>query len=85
VLTLNPWLGGAGPLIIPYNITLYLTLNQNDTLEFQYYSTVGNSLQYPSTITVSTGFAINTTGTLLQTLRGELGQWEFLKGINDYV
>jgi hypothetical protein len=79
--TLNPWLGGAGPLIIPYNITLYLTLNQNDTLEFQYYSTAGNSLQYPSTLTVSTGFAINTTGTLLQTLRGELGQWEFLKGI----
>jgi hypothetical protein len=79
--TYNPWLGGAGPLIIPYNITLYLTLNQNDTLEFQYYSTAGNSLQYPSTLTVSTGFAINTTGTLLQTLRGELGQWEFLKGI----
>jgi hypothetical protein len=79
--TLNPWLGGAGPLMIPYNITLYLTLNQNDTLEFQYYSTAGNSLQSPSTLTVSTGFAINTTGTLLQTLRGELGQWEFLKGI----
>jgi hypothetical protein len=79
--TYNPWLGGAGPLIIPYNITLYLTLNQNDTLEFQYYSTAGNSRQYPSTLTVSTGFAINTTGTLLQTLRGELGQWEFLKGI----
>jgi hypothetical protein len=79
--TFNPWLGGAGPLVIPYNITLYLTLNQNDTLEFQYYSTPGNSLQYPSTLTVSTGFAINTTGTLLQTLRGELGQWEFLKGI----
>jgi hypothetical protein len=60
---------------------LYLTLNQNDTLEFQYYSTAGNSRQYLSTLTVSTGFAISTTGTLLQTLRGETGQWEFLKGI----
>jgi hypothetical protein len=78
---LYPYLGGAGPLIIPYNITLYLTLNQNDTLEFQYYSTAGNSRQYLSTLTVSTGFAISTTGTLLQTLRGETGQWEFLKGI----
>ena len=79
--TLTPFLGGAGPFVIPYNITLYLTLNQNDTLEFQYYSTAGNSLQYPSTLTVSTGFAINTTDTLLQTLRGETGQWDFLKGI----
>jgi len=80
--TVNPWLGGSGPLVIPWNTTLYLTLNQNDTLEFLYSSTAGNSSQYkPSSLTVSTGFAITTTNTLLQTLRGELGQWEFFKGI----
>ena len=80
--TTTPFLGGAGPLVIPWSITLYLTLNQNDTLEFMYYSTAGNSSQYkPSNLTVSTGYAIATTNVLLQTLRGELGQWEFLKGL----
>ncbi len=79
--TYTPWSAGAGPLIIPWNITLYLTLNQNDTLEFLYRSTAGNSQQNISELTVSTGFAITTTDTLLQTLRGETGQWDFLKGL----
>jgi hypothetical protein len=79
--TYTPWSAGAGPLIIPWNITLYLTLNQNDTLEFLYKSTAGNSQQNISELTVSTGFAITTTDTLLQTLRGETGQWDFLKGL----
>jgi len=79
--TTSPFFGGSGPAVIGYNITLYLTLNQNDTLEFKYYSTAGNSQQFTSNLTVSTGYAIATTNVLLQTLRGELGQWEFLKGL----
>ena len=77
----SPWFGGAGPLIIPWVTTLYLTLNLNDTLEFLYRSTAGNSAQTVSELTVSTGFTIATNNTLLQTLRGELGQWDFLKGL----
>ena len=77
----SPWLGGSGPLTIPWVTTLYLTLNLNDTLEFLYRSTAGNSAQTVSALTVSTGFTIATNNTLLQTLRGELGQWEFLKGL----
>ena len=77
----SPWLGGAGPLAIPWVTTLYLTLNLNDTLEFLYESTAGNSYQSASELTVSTGFTIATNNTLLQTLRGELGQWDFLKGL----
>ena len=77
----SPWLGGAGPLAIPWVTTLYLTLNLNDTLEFLYKSTAGNSYQSASELTVSTGFTIATNNTLLQRLRGELGQWDFLKGL----
>ena len=79
--TTSPFFGGSGPAVIGYSITLYLTLNQNDTLEFKYYSTAGNSQQFTSNLTVSTGYAIATTNVLLQTLRGELSQWKFLKGI----
>ena len=77
----SPWGGGSGPLIIPWVTTLYLTLNLNDTLEFLYKSTAGNSAQTVSELTVSTGFTIATNNTFLQTLRGELGQWDFLKGL----
>lgn len=77
----SPWLGGSGPLIIPWVTTLYLTLNLNDTLEFLYRSTAGNSAQTVSELIVSTGFTLATNNTLLQTLRGELGQWDFLKGL----
>tara|TARA_R100001369_G_scaffold8684_2_gene21014 strand:+ start:326 stop:3055 length:2730 start_codon:yes stop_codon:yes gene_type:complete len=35
----------------------------------------------PSLITISTSVAQTTSDTLLETLRGELGQWDFLKGL----
>jgi len=35
----------------------------------------------PSLVTITTSVAQTTTDTLLGTLRGELGQWDFLKGI----
>ena len=80
--TNTPFLGGSGPIVIPWNTTIYRTLNQNDTLEFKFFSTAGNSSQFkPSNLTVSTGNAISTNNTLLQTLRGDLEQWDFLKGI----
>jgi len=76
----TPWIN-TGPMIVPWQKTLRLTLNQGDTLEFQYKSTAGNSQQYISNLVVSIGYVLSTTETLLQTLRGELGQWDFLKGI----
>ena len=78
---LTPYLGTAGPLIISWNISLNIILNQNDTLEFQYKSTLNNSFQNISSLTLGTAFVIATNNTILQTLRGELGQWDFLKGI----
>jgi hypothetical protein len=79
---LTPFLGGAGPLIIPWNVNLQIILQQNETLEFQYYSTAGNSYQSPvCTLNVTIGLVISTTDILMQNLRGETGQWEFLKGI----
>ena len=39
----------------------------------------------PSLVTITTSVAQTTTDTLLGTLRGELGQWDFLKGLTDYV
>ena len=76
----TPWIT-SGPFIVPWQKTLRLTLNQGDTLQFKYKSTAGNSQQYTSSLVVSIGYVLSTTETLLQTLRGELGQWDFLKGI----
>tara|TARA_R110002050_G_scaffold155655_1_gene283601 strand:- start:1520 stop:4216 length:2697 start_codon:yes stop_codon:yes gene_type:complete len=78
---LTPWLGGGGPFVIPWNISLNKILNQNETLEFQYRSTLNNSFQSLSSVTVGTAFVLATNNTILQTLRGETGQWEFLKGL----
>jgi hypothetical protein len=79
---LTPFLGGAGPLIIPWNVTLRILLQQNDTLEFQYYSTASNSYQSTTCIlNVTIGLVLSTSNVLMQNLRGETEQWGFLKGI----
>jgi hypothetical protein len=64
-----------------------ILLQQNDTLQVEWKSDVLNAyFQYAtstviSSIIASTGGSLATTNTLLQNLRGELGQWDFLKGI----
>jgi hypothetical protein len=68
------------------------TLSAGDTVLCQAKSGIGtyeldgvldafNPPATPSLITVTTSLSETTNETLLQTLRGELGQWEFLKGI----
>tara|TARA_R100001369_G_scaffold13849_2_gene28222 strand:+ start:696 stop:3401 length:2706 start_codon:yes stop_codon:yes gene_type:complete len=44
------------------------------------YNSIGGSIT-PALVTVSTSVAQTTTDTLLGTLRGETGQWDFLKGL----
>ena len=59
-------------------------LDTNETLEPQFKTSVTAGLQQDSFYS-SGVFGLNpsliTTNTLLQTLRGELGQWDFLKGL----
>ena len=64
------------------------TMQAGDTMELQYTnlnpppSVVGIPQQIvPAPGTFTTSLSQTTGTTLLQTLRGELGQWEFLKGI----
>ena len=59
-----------------------------DTLQVQFKASVGSVVRQKQDTTVWTaatnmnvGVSSVTTNTLLQTLRGETGQWEFLKGI----
>tara|TARA_R110002020_G_scaffold212120_2_gene418560 strand:+ start:4697 stop:7462 length:2766 start_codon:yes stop_codon:yes gene_type:complete len=62
-------------------------LNQNDTLNMRLNVTganpikVNTQLTSPTPLTIATGVTQTTNETLLQTVRGELGQWDFLKGI----
>ena len=64
-----------------------VVLNDGDTLHCQFNATALNKVKqretsaYPSTMWGSVSMTKVTTGTLLNTLRGDLGQWEFLKGI----
>ena len=55
------------------NLVVFNNTNQADSAVNLYY--------YFSQITCGTTLTETTSDTLLQTLRGELGQWEFLKGI----
>ena len=84
--------GQANGLISGYDIT---TLNPGDTLEFQFKASNFSDSIIQSNETTPLNGGSQTTGhlvvtisntgltsnILLQTLRGELGQWEFLKGL----
>ncbi len=77
---------------ITYTGTLTVTLDNTETLEPEFYSNGTNvivqdydaiSAQPLSTanVSITKSKLAATSSSLLQTLRGELGQWEFLKGI----
>jgi len=82
---------GSSPLGVPWNSmtgTFSRILMTGDTLSFEFQSTdspstniwtvFGNALGDIIVTTSSTGA---TSSSMLQTLRGETGQWDFLKGI----
>jgi hypothetical protein len=59
-----------------------------DTLQVQFKASVGSVVRqkqdtsvYTASTAMNVGVSSVTTNTLLQTLRGETGQWEFLKGL----
>jgi len=60
-----------------------VTLNTGDTLQCRLTINSGSDVTIPahSPLTITTSVNNTTSNTLLQTLRGELKQWEFLKGI----
>jgi hypothetical protein len=67
-----------------YFVTRNVVLQQNDTLQIEWKSDVaGEYMQSQSgnVVVASTGGTFFTTDTFLQTLRGETGQWDFLKGL----
>ena len=74
--------GGTSGLI--YNGYFTILLQNNETLEPQFLTLVAGGLKQKNFYSYCT-FGLNpslvTSNTLLQTLRGELGQWEFLKGL----
>ena len=68
--------------------TIYTTLNLNDTLEFQFKSGSAGTFKLDnviatsgSNIDVTIGLTTTINSTLLNTRRGDLNQWEFVKGI----
>jgi len=68
-----------------YILSQNVLLQQNDTLQVEWKSDVANNyIQYPANgnhIIATTGGFLSTTNSMMQTLRGELGQWDFLKGL----
>ena len=72
----------GGGVSTSYTGNILVLLNDTDTLEAQFrHDSVGGLEQRMSFATICNAPLVITTGTLLQTLRGELGQWDFLKGI----
>jgi len=65
---------------------IYALLQSGDYLQLEFKTDVANKFVITLTsaatyFLVTTGELIATTNTFLQTLRGELGQWDFLKGL----
>ena len=74
--------------VVQWDSNLLVNLSLNDTLQAQFKTSVaGDASQRNSfnagwsTVVATTGMILNTTDTILQTLRGELGQWDFLSGL----
>ena len=67
--------------------SIYFSLNQNETLEFQFKSSTNAGFELfqnagqGSTLNVTIGLTTVINSTLLNTQRGDLGQWDFVKGI----
>jgi hypothetical protein len=85
----NQTIGGAS---YTYSGNFSATLNTGDTLFFRAKNTASGAtalvidsalsgLLYDTLINITTSAANTTNDSLLQTLRGETDQWEFLKGI----
>ena len=83
VTSLNYVSGTASALV--WDGIFTVLLDTNETLEPQFKTSVTAGLQQDSFYSSGVKFGLNpfliTTNTLLQTLRGELGQWDFLKGL----
>ena len=85
VVTSQPyavWGNSWNPMIIPYTVDFQITLDVNESIHFQFRNTGGAGYQtIPCTLYCKTGMVIVGTNVLAQTLRNDLNQWEFLKGI----
>ena len=80
--TLNPLSSGS------FSGSFTITLDQGDTLEAQFKSSIANMFYQTFDVSITTTATVNITrnitgvteATLLNNLRGDLGQWEFIKG-----
>ena len=74
--------GGSISVILQIGDTLEAQFSSNTTNGIvQNYDVYGSPPAITSTVTVVKTILSITTDTLLQTLRGELGQWDFIKGL----
>ena len=80
--TYSVWGNSMNPMIIPFTVDFQITLDVNESIHFQFRNTNGAGYQNASSILhCKTGMVIVGTDVLAQTLRNDLNQWEFLKGI----
>ena len=82
------WTSATGTIYKDYVGNISCTLNQGDTMQAVFKTgTAGTAVQGELSFNVTTevnatvGALVLTSDILLQTLRGELGQWDFLKGL----
>jgi len=77
----QPYINGG----FNYSGNFSIFLNAGDTLECKAKASISSQVFYvpqsPTDLVIVTSLNNTTNDTLLQTLRGELGQWDFLKGL----
>ena len=83
--TVTPWglnTSSVGTGVYPtWNLAYKYIMALNDTIELQWVANLNYSTMMVSQVTVTTGVQQMTDQTMLNGLRGELKQWDFLKGI----
>ena len=80
-ITISSWGMSIHPATIPFTGSASFTLNAGDTWAINLKANAGASYQGLSTLNVTTNITKVTSNSLLQTLRGETNQWDFIKGL----
>tara|TARA_B110000046_G_scaffold232_1_gene328 strand:- start:6925 stop:9624 length:2700 start_codon:yes stop_codon:yes gene_type:complete len=80
-ITISSWGMQIYPAIHSFTGSASFTLNAGDTWAINMKATTNASYQSLSILNVTTNITKVTSNSLLQTLRGETNQWDFIKGL----
>ena len=77
----NIWCNNCVPNVVAWNVTKSLVLDAGDYVQFKYYADYASNSISACEVCITVNQKLVGSDLLSQSIRGELGQWDFLKGI----